>query len=695
MIIIERTMSATPLRDVEALPVLLFEGERYAHQFRISPPPWASFDGHQITSRFIRNDRENIAPDGVLLDGTAVVTLTPSCYDAPGAFKFFIYAVSDSETVCIYACAGNVEATVGENGPAPEASVIIEEYPPDELAEMNQWLQTAKTEMDMIRTGVRTTFRETYAAQALKSYDFVVPKGQDVRITVSDWETEDRYMAVAFYVAGSTTNQQVTVLTNPGTFVIRTEKDYVKLAVWTRSAATFSIDAEVLGLNTMAGRTDAAMDLIGYPVYVQGSYSGTRIVTIHADLPAGDYLLSVEDVSSSDTDTDYSLVNFSGDNNSVMVSVPRGTAYKTIVTLPQAIDTVYLYASSGYAPSQGDSFSFAGLSIGTASGLHKYAMDGTSAKKSLYEHAANRPHTSNASGGRAETPLKIYPGQTACVVVSGINATSRGYWVGFGTQHQASGWSQPTHISGPGLTRIQATGEYEAVFVIFDSGDVTTAKVTAYVDGDQPRYGTFSILGDSYSTFAGFIPQANAAWYPEDAQSSSNDCLAVTDTWWYRFAKEYGCALQLNESYSGTPICNDGYGSGTADASDTSFIARMTRLPQSELILIFGGTNDSWIGVGLGEYKYSGWTAADLSTFRPAMAYMLDYLTQHHVGAKVVFIKNTGLSADLSASIDVICDHYGVSLLSLADTVQKVGGHPDTAGMTEICAQLISHLAAG
>ena len=121
----------------------------------------------------------------------------------------------------------------------------------------------------------------------------------------------------------------------------------------------------------------------------------------------------------------------------------------------------------------------------------------------------------------------------------------------------------------------------------------------------------------------------------------------------------------------------------------------MTRLPQSELILIFGGTNDSWIGVGLGEYKYSGWTAADLSTFRPAMAYMLDYLTKHHVGAKVVFIKNTGLSADLSASIDVICDHYGVSLLSLADTVQKVGGHPDTIGMTEICAQLISHLVAG
>ena len=57
-----------------------------------------------------------------------------------------------------------------------------------------------------------------------------------------------------------------------------------------------------------------------------------------------------------------------------------------------------------------------------------------------------------------------------------------------------------------------------------------------------------------------------------------------------------------------------------------------------------------------------------------------------------MFIKNTGLSSDIAGSIDTICEHYGVTLLELTDTVTKVGSHPDTVGMAEIYAQLIDRL---
>ena len=45
-------------------------------------------------------------------------------------------------------------------------------------------------------------------------------------------------------------------------------------------------------------------------------------------------------------------------------------------------------------------------------------------------------------------------------------------------------------------------------------------------------------------------------------------------------------------SYSGSTICNTGY--RDEDYSDRSFINRTTLLGNPDIILICGGTNDSW-----------------------------------------------------------------------------------------------------
>lgn len=132
MITIDRTMSSAPLRDIEALPVLLFEGERYAHKFVIHPATGIAFAGMAVTARFITADEteeEIVAPGGQVVDGAAVVTLTPACYTVPGHFKFFIYVTDANRTVCVYACTGVVIPTVGANGTAgTSAGVIIEAY---------------------------------------------------------------------------------------------------------------------------------------------------------------------------------------------------------------------------------------------------------------------------------------------------------------------------------------------------------------------------------------------------------------------------------------------------------------------------------------------------------------------------------------------------------------------------------------
>ena len=129
MITIERTMTAAPLKDVEQLQVLLFEGELNAHQFQISPPERISFSGMDVTARFIRPDQTDVAITGWLDErGRANVVLTQRCYQAAGNFKLYIYVVNEEKTVCVYACTGSVIPTVGLNGQAPTAPDYIETY---------------------------------------------------------------------------------------------------------------------------------------------------------------------------------------------------------------------------------------------------------------------------------------------------------------------------------------------------------------------------------------------------------------------------------------------------------------------------------------------------------------------------------------------------------------------------------------
>ena len=44
---------------------------------------------------------------------------------------------------------------------------------------------------------------------------------------------------------------------------------------------------------------------------------------------------------------------------------------------------------------------------------------------------------------------------------------------------------------------------------------------------------TFSILGDSISTFKGFVPQENELFYPKEGV----DVINVEHTWWHQLAK--------------------------------------------------------------------------------------------------------------------------------------------------------------
>lgn len=197
-----------------------------------------------------------------------------------------------------------------------------------------------------------------------------------------------------------------------------------------------------------------------------------------------------------------------------------------------------------------------------------------------------------------------------------------------------------------------------------------------------------SILGDSYSTFEGYIPQGNLAWYtlkPGD----KTDVNSVGQTWWNRWMYENKYKLGINNSYSGATICDTGY--GKKDYSDRSFVTRLHHLGHPEVLFIMGGTNDSWAGSPIGAYKYAKWTKEDLYQFRPAMAYMLNEIRNLYPKTKVYFLLNSDLKADINESVKTICKKYGVPCLELRD-IDKKNGHPTIKGMAEICTQLNAFL---
>lgn len=202
-----------------------------------------------------------------------------------------------------------------------------------------------------------------------------------------------------------------------------------------------------------------------------------------------------------------------------------------------------------------------------------------------------------------------------------------------------------------------------------------------------------SILGDSYSTFEGWLtPDTNLVWYTVPADARRTDVKSVSDTWWHQVMERKGWRLEVNNSYSGSTVCNTGYRG--EDYTHESFVTRMAALGAPDVILVFGATNDSWAGVPLGEFKYEGITRADLYSFRPAMAYMLASLKERYPRAELYFICNDGLKESITQSVGEVCRHYGVPLIQLKG-IDKKSGHPSVKGMRQIADQVCAAIGKG
>lgn len=206
--------------------------------------------------------------------------------------------------------------------------------------------------------------------------------------------------------------------------------------------------------------------------------------------------------------------------------------------------------------------------------------------------------------------------------------------------------------------------------------------LTAQAQGRQ----RISILGDSYSTFKGYVPDSNAVWYNLPRNPKRTDVESVRQTWWWQVINDGGYLLERNDSYSGATICYTGYRG--EDYSDRSFITRLPRLGSPDILLILGNTNDSWCGAKVGEYKYADFKRDDLFFYRPALAKLLSEAQERYPNVRIYFVQNTELRDDIVESTKVICSHYGIPIIQLSD-IAKQASHPNIKGMKSIAKQVL------
>ena len=208
-----------------------------------------------------------------------------------------------------------------------------------------------------------------------------------------------------------------------------------------------------------------------------------------------------------------------------------------------------------------------------------------------------------------------------------------------------------------------------------------------------PKTVQFSILGDSYSSLAGYVyPDTNDVYeYPDIGVTGAEQM------WWSQVAGSTGWLLDRNNSFSGAMISN-------YDAMEyyepASFIKRMNNLGHPDVIFILGGVNDLWYGAPFGEYVYADWTEGQLRSYRPALAYLLDNLKRLYPRSELYFLLETdpcpgGIDEETRLNFIIsthrIADHYNVNCIDLLD-IHKNLWHPDVEGQKNIADQVLEYL---
>lgn len=194
-----------------------------------------------------------------------------------------------------------------------------------------------------------------------------------------------------------------------------------------------------------------------------------------------------------------------------------------------------------------------------------------------------------------------------------------------------------------------------------------------------------SILGDSISTFDGWIPEGFNVFYP-----LSGEVTDVSQTWWKLLMDNTGMELCANGSSSGSTCVGDSMSEDNPWYGCSGYrISFLTgaggRMP--DVIIVYLGTNDLLMSVPLGDNDGTNMVEeGEIENFSDAYCMILDKLASDYPAAQVYccnltqvgdwgtgegqafvpFVNGLGLTAeDYSKQIQIIADNKGIPVIDL------------------------------
>ncbi len=219
-----------------------------------------------------------------------------------------------------------------------------------------------------------------------------------------------------------------------------------------------------------------------------------------------------------------------------------------------------------------------------------------------------------------------------------------------------------------------------------------------------------SILGDSISTFDGYIPTDYNIFYP-----GSGDISTVEKTWWWQVMNATGMELNANASSSNTTITGDSLDTtGSAPGCSTKRMIDLTPGddgPAPNILIVFMGTNDFLRSVELGTFtEPSPQDEGVVNNFCDAYELMIQKLNALYPNAEIYFCtlletnagdvdeypqsypatnKNGNTIGDFNAEIATIASAYSYPVIDVhncgityetLDLYTSDGVHPNTEG---------------
>lgn len=263
-----------------------------------------------------------------------------------------------------------------------------------------------------------------------------------------------------------------------------------------------------------------------------------------------------------------------------------------------------------------------------------------------------------------------------------------GYSIDFRSQHNA----------GTSATIGITTAEAKVLKFTLNNGNDVLLNIDEIapepVEERKPLEGMkLSILGDSISTFSGYIPTGYTNYYPRWGLSD------VNQTWWKMLMNETGLELLVNASSGGTSVC--GNSSSTTDAAAGCSTKRVNDLSDGsenpDIVICFIGINDfshrytesiNWTYKPLGDYigvtsipedstnvdefgkAYGLMLYKIMSKYKSSKVYACSILETTHVQkeASAGFPANNGGGFTVSqynARIKTLCENLGANFIDL------------------------------